>query len=131
MRCIQRNIIHYVRTDICILGLKLGIGSSVADHIFVGGKVLSNRLPGQRPVIPGLIVAKVDITSRLVKLIKYITKDTSVCTGLCETVTSRIVGYDGTILRRSQIVGPGSRCIRSLDHILFCGFVKKTVTHRL
>ena len=92
-------------------------------------QILANRLPGSRPEISSLIISDVNVTSRCIIAVEMITQDTAVRTALYEAVTTCIVRNDRTILWRTKVITPWSRCIRSGDHILAVLLIKVTIIH--
>ena len=65
----------------------------------------------------------------LVKAVEDVTDDSSVRTTLFKAVTTCIIGDNRTIGRRTKVVRPRCRSIRSVYYIFFFGFIKMSVFH--
>ena len=125
----ERHIVICLCLNARILREHCSISSSMMNLALILIQVLANRLPGSRPEISSLIVSDVNVTSRCIITVEMITQDTAIGTALNKAVTTRIVGNDRTILRRTKIVTPRSRCIRSGDHIFAVLLIKVTIIH--
>ena len=129
MGCIQRYIVYGFRMDTRVFCAHGGVAESMATFTFVGFEIFSYGLPGCRPEIFGSVVTDIDIASRLVKLVKDIAQDATVCSGTGKAVATRIVGNDGPIFRGSQIVNPGSRCVGAGNNVFPVVVVEISVIH--
>ena len=127
---IQGNIIQYLGSDLRVLRGDAGISQTMTALTLVILEIFADRLPGCRPVIAGLLITQVDVPSGGIIFIEMIADDTSLRSALYETVAACIIGNDGAVLRRAEVIGPGCRCVRTSDHVLFVRFIKKTVLHR-
>ena len=102
---------------------------SMAAFALVGIQIFADRLPWSRPVILAVIVAYVNIASRLVKAIEHITQNPAVSPWFRKAVTTRIVGDHRAVLRGAKIVRPRRRRVRSGNHILSFLIIKITILH--
>ncbi len=127
----QGNIIEGFGFDPVIACRHAGISHSVAAGAFVVCEILAHRLPGGGPVIPGLIVTNIEVSSRLIKIVKNITENPPVCAGFYKAVAAGMVGDDRAVFRGTQIIHPGRRRIRPVDHILPVFVVKISISHML
>ena len=71
------------------------------------GEILFHRAPGSRPEIAVRFVAQIHIPAGLIELVEGVAQDTAGCTGLDKAVAAGILRHDGTVRRRTEIVGPG------------------------
>ena len=123
------HIVDGLGGDVCIAGFHPGVAHAVAALDLVVVQVFSHRLPGSGPEISALIIPQIDIPARLVKLVEHIPENPAVGTRPLEAVAAGVVGDDGAVGRRPQIVDPGGGGVGAVDHI-FAGFVIKiSVSH--
>ena len=129
MACLIRHVIDGFRCDAGIVRAHFCIALTMTDFRMIVLQVLSDRLPGSGPVIPGIIVPEIDIAARLIGIRKQIPQDAALCAGAHKAVAARIGGNQRTVFRRAEIVGPGRRGIRTRDDIFPRFIVKITVLH--
>ena len=115
---VQRHIIEHPAFDVPIGGFDLGIGGAVAGDGMIVGQGLFHRAPGSGPEIAVRLVAQIDIAAGLVELVEGVAQDAAGRAGLDKAVAAGVLGDDGAVLRRAQIVGPGHGRAGIGDHIL-------------
>ena len=120
MRCAVWHIIRHFRSNSGIFCGKDGVSCSMAAFALIGVQRLSDRLPGSRPIIRCIIVPQVDIPSGKCHIgIEPIAGNSSIGARLYETISGSLIGNNSAIFRGTQIIGPGSRCVRLGDDIFF------------
>ena len=129
MCLVKWNIIHHLWLDIRILCIHLCICRSMVTFTLIHIKTLAYRLPWCWPVILCVIIAKIYISSRLIKAVKYVSQYSSVCSWLLKAVASCVVGDYSSVFRWTKVVCPRCRGVWSVNYILFVLFVKITVSH--
>ena len=108
-----------------------GVSGTVAADALVRIQRLAYRLPCSRPVILGVVIPQVNVASgQCHHGVEAETADSAVCTGLDKAVSGSVVGDHCTVFRRTEVVYPGCRRIRSVDHVFFVFQVKITILHR-
>ena len=103
----------------------------MAGLVGSGSQVLSDRLPGEAPVVAVGVVAQIHIVARSVER-HGIGPETGDAVGLRVTgehVAAGIVRNHGSRVLGSEVVGPRNRHIGPGDHILFSLVVKIAVLH--
>ena len=125
------HIVGGLRGDAGIARLHFGVAHAVAALAPVGVQRFCHRLPGGGPVVAAGIVPQIEVAAGLVELVEHIPQDPAVGAGPGKAVASRMVGDDGAVLRRAQIVDPGGRGIGAVDHVFTGGIVKVSVSHKL
>ena len=124
-----RHIVNCLGGDACIACLHPGVAHAVAALDLVIFQVLGHRLPRGRPEVPAVVIPQIDVPARLVKLVEHIPEHPAVGARPLKAVAAGVVGDDGAVGRRPQIVDPGGRGVGTVDHI-FAGFVIKiSVSH--
>src|SRR5699024_9851054 len=118
------HIVGGLRGDAGIARLHFGVAHAVAALAPVSVQRLCHRLPGGGPVVAAGIVPQIEVAAGLVELVEHIPQDPAVGAGPGKAVASRMVGDDGAVLRRAQIVDPGGRGIGAVDHVFTGGIVK-------
>ena len=127
---VQWNIISYFWMNTAVISHHLCVCCSMMTLTLVFIQILSYRLPRSWPVILAAVVSDINISARLIELIKHISQKPSVCTWLCKAVSTCIIGNNCSILRWSKIVYPWCRCVRSCNNIFFFWFIKISVFHK-
>ena len=115
--------------DAGIVGKHPRIAHPVAAFALVMLQVFTNRLPGGRPVIAGIIIPNIEVAPRLIKLIKDIAKDPSVGTGFGEAIATSVIGNDRTNTGENQDSLPRERGVRAIDHVFSVFVVKISIFH--
>ena len=130
---VLRHIISRLCADSLILRGNHRIRSSVAAFAFIAFKGFADRRPGSGPEVAVLAVTKIDVSAGLVKrhAVETVTDYPAVRAGFNEAVSARIVRDDGSVFRRSEIVSPSGRRIRTGDDVFFRLLIKITVVHGL
>ncbi len=62
-----------------IVGSHFRVAHAVSAFTFISRKILAYGLPGSGPVVLGVVIPQIEISTRLVKIIEYIAQDTTVC----------------------------------------------------
>ena len=123
------HIVQYPAGDACVHAFHLGIAGAVAGYGVEVMKGLFHRPPRGRPVVAVFIVPQVHIAAGLVKLVEGIAQDTACRAGLDKAVAAGILGDDGAVFRRAEVVGPGHGRAGVGDDVLPRRIVKITVLH--
>ena len=127
----HRHIIQGFAADSVVFAHKFRIAGAMVAFRPVLFQRLFHRFPAGTPEITGFFIAQVNIPARLIKLVEGIPQDPAGRAALHKTVSAGVHCDDGAVIRRSEIIGPGSRCIGIGNHI-FPGFlVKISVLHPL
>ena len=126
---VQRNVIERLRMDSGVVRQDFRVAGAVAAFALVLVQRFPHGLPGGRPVIGGLVVPDIDVTPRSVSVVEHIAQDPAIGAGAHEAVAARVARDQGAVFGRAQIVGPGSRGVRTCDHIFSVFIVKIAVFH--
>ena len=126
---VQGHVIQRLGRDTVIFAFDLGVAGAVAGDGVVFLQILFHGPPGGRPEIAAVLVAQIDIAARLVKLVEHIAQDAARRAGLDEAVAARVLGHDGAVLRRAQVVGPGHGRAGIGDDVFAFRVVKETELH--
>ena len=129
MGSVQGHVVGRLAVDAAVIRLHDRIAHTVTADAFVCIQVLTHRLPGRRPEISRLTVPEVDVTPRLVELVEHVAQNPSVGSGFYEAVAPRVVGNQGPVLRRTQVVGPRRGGVGPSDDVLTGLMVKISVLH--
>ena len=86
-------------------------------------------LPRNGPVVPAFAVAQVNVPPRLITRVEAVAQDAPVRPGPDKAVAARVVGKDGAVLRRTEVIRPRRRRVRPGNHIFPGCFIKITVFH--
>jgi len=118
--------------DSIIVAQKPGVREAVTALIAGPGQILPDGLPGDRPIISGLLVPEVDVVSRPVQRNAVLSKagNTVVLCALMKGISTGIVGDHCAEVFDSEIVRPGDGDIRPFDDILSTFVVKISIPHR-
>ncbi len=125
----ERHIIRRFAVDAAVIGAHFGIPCPMAAFTAIGFQILPHRLPRRRPVIPRAVVTEIEIPPRLVKLVEHITQNPPVRARPGKAVAACVVGNQCAVLRRSKVIRPGRRGIRTGDYIFPRLVVKVSVLH--
>ena len=125
----QRNIVEGPGGDAVIICSHTGIAHTVAAFTFITVQIFAHWLPGGRPVIFRFVVTNVKVSSGLIKVIEYVTENSSVSAGFCKTISACIIGNDCSVIRRSQIIYPWRRRVWAVDDIFPVFIVKISISH--
>ena len=124
-----RNIIACLGMNLAIIRFNDAITQTMTALILILIQRLRYRHPAGRPEVSTVIVTQIEVTAGLIEIIEDISKDSTVCAGFTETISTGIVRDDRAILYRTQIIGPGFRCVRVGNNILSGFIIKITVFH--
>ena len=112
MGAVLGHIVDRFGVDARIVGEHPGVAHAVAAFAGVVLQVLAHRLPGSRPEIPAGVVPQVEVPAGAVELVEDVAQDAAVGAGLGKAVAAGVVGDDGAVLRRAEIVLPRGRGYR-------------------
>ena len=127
----ERHEIGRFGADAGIIRGDRRVGGAVAALGFVLVERLADRLPGGAPEVTGLSVAQINIAPGLIERhgIEANAGEAALCGGFVERIAAGIVGDDGAILGRAEIVRPRARRIGPRDDIFARGVVEMAVLH--
>src|SRR5690606_12566949 len=127
----QGYVVRGLTLNIRVTARDARISRAVTALTGVRVQGFTHRLPARRPIVPALIVAEIDVTPGLVhrNVVETQPREATLCRGLVDAVASRVVGRDGPILGRAQVVGPGARSIGTFDDVLAVDIVEVSVAH--
>ena len=126
---VHGHVVQGLGFDAVIGGFDLRIAGAVAGDGFKCFQRLFHRPPGGGPEIARFLVPQIDVAARLVELVEHIAQDAPRRAGLDEAVAPGVLGHDGAVIRRTQIVGPGHGRAGVGDHVFPAGVIKITVLH--
>ena len=127
----QGNEICSIGVNSGIIGTDDGVSRAVTTYTLVLIERLSNRLPWSWPIILGIVISQIEISSGLIhgNRIETQAHESALCSWTIESITSRIVCDDCTVFGGSEIVAPRSRCVRSVYNILVGIIIKMSKLH--
>ena len=110
---------------------KPGVGQAVPDLVACRGEVLADRLPGDRPVFAGLVIPQVDIVTRPVErhAVRSEAGDAVMFGGAVKRVAAGVLRDHGAQVPDAQVIRPGDRDIRPLDHVFAIFVIEITIAH--
>ena len=125
----KRYIIGCLGENSIVVCCHFSIAHTVPAYAFIAIQAFPHGLPGGRPIVFGIIITNIKVTSGLVEAVENIAEYPPVCAGLCEAVSSRIIGDDCTIIRRTKIVYPRCGSIRPVNHVFSVCIIKISISH--
>ena len=126
---VQGHVIQRLGFDAVIARFDLGIGRAVAGDGLKLIQRLFNGPPGGAPEIAAFLVPQVHVPARLVKLIEHIAQDAPCRAGFDEAVAAGVLGDDGAVCGRAQIIGPGHGRAGIGDQVFTLVIVKVSELH--
>jgi hypothetical protein len=101
------------------------------DLVISLGKILTDGLPGDRPVISRIVVTYIDVVARPIQWDAVLpeTGDSMVLGRLVKGITTSIVGDHCAQIFHTDIVRPRYGDVRLLDHIFTIPVVKVSIPH--
>jgi len=115
-----------------VLAGKHRVGKTMPHLVLSFGKVLSNGLPGNRPIFSRIIIPDIDIVARAIEgnPIRPEPGNPVILGIFIKEVPPRIVGNYGTEILYSQVISPGYGNIRLGNYIFSVFIIKITILHR-
>ena len=117
--------------DACVIGVILDVAQAVtAGEMLLG---LAHRLPGDAPIVAGVLIPQVHVMSGAVHGNAVGTEpgDTMVFGSLVKQVSARRVVEYAIHILEADIVGPGNGDIYPIDDIFPMLIVKVPITHKV
>ena len=92
---------------------------------------LAHRLPGHRPVIPGVVVPQIDIVPGPVQrhTVRSEPRHPVILRRTVKRIAARRLVENGAVVVYADIICPGNRCIHPLHHIFPPLIVKSAILH--
>ena len=117
--------------DAAVLTFVFCIGQAVAAGIFRPVQRLAHGLPRNRPVLPGVVVPKINVMAGPVHGhgVGAKTRDAVIFGAFMEQVSARRVVHHGAHLLRAKIIGPARGQVHPVDDIFPAVVVEVAVLH--
>src|SRR5450631_4021252 len=130
---VERDEDGLLGVQVLVVASELGIREAVTALVAGMVKVLAHGLPGDGPVFAGVIVADVDVVTRPVErhAVRAKAGHAAMLGASVEGIAAGVVRNHRAQVAESQVVSPGDRDIRTVDHVLAVFVVKMTVAHKL
>ncbi|OQB94589.1 MAG: hypothetical protein BWX86_01435 [Verrucomicrobia bacterium ADurb.Bin122] len=108
-----------------------GVGGAVAAGALVLGERLADGLPGGGPEIAALLIAQVEVAAGLVERhgVGAQAQEARAERALVEGVAAGVVGDEGAVVERAEVVGPRAGRVGTRDDVLFGFVVEMTELH--